>query len=42
MNTAAELLAAATARDGAKLDEKLNPEVFRIEPSRSRQQKEGR
>ena len=42
MNTAAELLAAGTARDGAKLDEKLYLEVFRIEPSRPRKQKEGR
>jgi len=42
MNTAAELLAAGTALDGAKLDEKLYLEVFRIEPSRPRKQKEGR
>jgi type II secretory pathway predicted ATPase ExeA len=42
MNTAAELLAAGTASDGAKLDEKLYLEVFRIEPPRSKKLKEGR
>jgi type II secretory pathway predicted ATPase ExeA len=42
MNTAAELLAAGTASDGAKLDEKLYLEVFRLEPSRPKKQKEGR